>query len=206
MCRQDRSRLSRTLGPAGFAVAAALLGSVPAAAQLRGSLADGDVAVTDAIPPPTAFRIKPTEGAPVEPGVRRVIQTFAGWTLICDEAKRTRVCNVSQTILDADGAFAFSWSLAATSGGEPVFMLRAPVADFPSHTVTVIIDATRSVIRLDRCDARLCLGFLPLDAALVKGIKARANATIRYRTAEGANPVEFTTSLDGVKAAMASLR
>ncbi|WP_162249982.1 invasion associated locus B family protein [Methylobacterium sp. Leaf456] len=187
-------------------MAASLLGSIPAAAQLRGSLPDGEVAVTDALPPRAGFRLKPTEGAPTDSGVRRVIQTFAGWTLICDEAKRTRVCNVSQTILDHDGAFAFSWSLAATSGGEPVFVVRAPVMDFPAHTVTVAVESTETVIRLDRCDARLCLGFLPLDAALVKGIKNRGSAAIRYRIAEGARPVTFTTSLDGLKAAMASLR
>jgi invasion protein IalB len=186
--RGHRRPLSRVSGTAGLILAASLLASVPAAAQLRGRLPDGDAAAA----PQPDFRIKPAEGASAEPGVRRVIQTFSGWTLICDEAKRTRVCNVSQTILAGDGSLVFSWSLAATSGGEPVFVLRAPVKDAATRTVAITVDATRSVIRL--------------DPRLVRGIRGRATAAIRYGTAEGGPPVAFTTSLDGLKAAMASIR
>lgn len=200
--RGHRRPPSRVSGRAGLILAASLLASAPAAAQLRGRLPDGDAAAA----PQPDFRIKPAEGASAEPGIRRVIQTFSGWTLICDEAKRTRVCNVSQTILAGDGSLVFSWSLAATSGGEPVFVLRAPVKDAATRTVAITVDATRSVIRLDRCDAQLCLGFLPLDARLVRGIRSRATAAVHYGTAEGGQPIAFTTSLDGLKAAMASIR
>ncbi|AWN52658.1 hypothetical protein DK412_14220 [Methylobacterium sp. 17Sr1-1] len=138
--------------------------------------------------------------------MRRVIETFGGWTLICDEEKRRRICNASQSIVTAAGGLAFSWSLAATKGGEPVFVLRAPVSGFPARTVTLDVAGQETVIRLPNCDAALCVGFLPLDAALVRQIKARAGVTIRYRVREGGDPVAIAASLDGLGAAIGSIR
>ncbi|MGX7708096.1 invasion associated locus B family protein [Methylobacterium sp. Gmos1] len=194
--------------PAAFLAALLLLAPVPAAAQLRGSLAEArpeEPAATAALPEP-GYRIRPAAGAPARPGVRRVIETFGGWTLICDEEKRRRICNASQSIVTATGGLAFSWSLAATQGGEPVFVLRAPVVGFPSRTVTLDVAGREMVLRLPNCDAALCVGFLPLDAALVRQIKARAGVTIRYRVREGSAPVTITTSLDGLGSAIGSIR
>jgi len=188
----------------------ALLAPAPATAQLRGSLGEGRVGEGGPEPvapsPAAAFRIRPVDGAPAAPGVRRVIQTFAEWTLICDEARRGRVCNASQSILAPDGTLAFSWSLAATKGGEPVFLVRAPVTRFPSHTVTLGFGPTESVIRLDACDARLCVGFLPLTPDMVGQIRKRGRIPVRYFMAEGTAPVEFAASLDGLGAAISSIR
>ncbi|WP_462121179.1 invasion associated locus B family protein [Methylorubrum thiocyanatum] len=186
-------------------IAAMLLISQPAKSQLRGSF-DGEEAETSAPLSVPNFRIKPMEGAPVAAGVRRVIQTFGGWTLICDEFKRGRVCNASQSIVAADGAFAFSWSMAATKGGEPVFVLRAPVAEFSAHTVTLKFGAVETVIRLETCDTRLCIGFLPVDVGIIQRIKAQGVVAVRYRKTEGGAPVEFAASFDGLRAALGSIR
>lgn len=193
---------SRTYARAlGLLALLAPLAPAPAAAQLRGSLADA--------PPPSpapAYRVRPAEGAPAGDGVRRTLERFGGWTLICDERGRRRVCNAAQSIVDGDGRLAFSWSLAATKGGEPVFLVRAPVTGLPSHTVTLAFGEAETVIRLPACDPGLCVGFLPLDAGMVRRIKARGAVAIRYRVRDGAEPVTLTASLDGLGAAIGSIR
>lgn len=194
----------RAAGPFLLAVAlAAMLTPVPAKAQLRGSLAEDAPRALFSEP---GYRVKPVDGAPAAVGVRRVIERFSGWTLICDAEKRRRVCNASQSIVDADGSLAFSWSLAATAGGEAVFLVRAPVTGFPARTVTLAFGPDETVIRLDTCDVRLCLGFLPLGPGIVKRIRERGEVGIRYRTREGAEPVVLTASLDGLGTAIASIR
>ncbi len=62
------------------------------------------------------------------------------------------------------------------------------------------------MIRLPNCGAALCVGLLPLDAALVRQIKARAGVTIRDRVREGSDPVAIAASLDGLGAAIGSIR
>ena len=193
---------ARGVGACILALAGVLTASVPAAAQLRSSLADAAPAGYAE----TGYRVRPVDGAPAGPGVRRAIERFAGWTLICDEMKGRRVCNAVQSIADADGHLAFSWSLAATRGGEPVFLVRAPVTAFPAHTVTLDFEGAETTVRLSACDAHLCVGFLPLDPAIVRQIERRARVGIRYRTADGVDPVAFTASLDGLGAAIGSIR
>ena len=160
-----------------------------------------------------AYRVHPPEGAPPPgdaPGdTRRMIQAFGGWTLICDEnlRRRRRVCNASQSIVDGDGVFAFSWSLAATSAGAPVFVVRAPVGAWSAHTVGLAFGtAEETVIRLESCNASLCLGFLPVDEALRRAIAGRAAVRVRYRRSESAAPVAIATSLDGLAAAIAGIK
>jgi invasion protein IalB len=203
--RSIKNRSLRKHAVRGVLLAAVLLLPKSVAAQLRGSVSD-EGAEKSALFPVPSFQIKPVAGAPAAPGVRRVIQTFGDWTLICDEAKRGRVCNASQSIVAEDGTLAFSWSMAATAGGEPVFLLRAPVASFPAHTVTLAFGNTETVIRLETCDARMCIGFLPLNTDIFRHIKVRGRVAIRYRTADGMEPVAFVSSLDGLGTAISSIR
>lgn len=190
-------------GPILSAIAlSAMLAPVSASAQLRGSLAEAAPLAPFSEPD---YRVRPVDGAPAAAGVRRVIERFSGWTLICDEEKRRRVCNASQSIVDADGSLAFSWSLAATRGGEPVFLIRAPVMGFPSRTVTLVFGAEETIIRLDTCDVRLCVGFLPLSPGIVRRIKERGDVGIRYRTREGGPPMALTASLNGLGTAIGSI-
>ncbi len=187
----------------GSALLGGVLAAFPASAQLRGGL---DTPSIGAVPRAEApFHVRPVEGAPAAPGIRRLIQRFGDWTLICDEEKRKRICNASQSIVGPDGDMAFSWSLAATRNGEPVFLIRAPVAEFPAHTVTFDFGEAERVVRLASCDAHLCVGFLPVDPPLAARIKAKAGVAIRYRRREGAEPVTFATSLDGLAASIAGI-
>lgn len=193
---------ARTLRASAVGLAVVLTIPGPVAAQLRGQLAEAAPAAF----PDAGYRVKAVDGAPAETGVRRVIERFADWTLICDAAKGRHVCNATQSIAAADGRVAFSWSLAATRGGEPVFVVRAPVAAFPARTVTLEFGGAETAMRLPSCDVRLCVGFLPVDPAILKQIRRRGRVGIRYRIADGAVPVEIATSLDGLGAAIGSIR
>ena len=178
---------------------------------MRGAVSTDDAPRAQFAAP--AYRVHPPEGAPPPgeaPGdTRRMIQAFGTWTLICDENLRRhrRVCNASQSIVDGDGAFAFSWSLAATSAGAPIFVVRAPVGAWSARTVGLAFGAAEeTVIRLESCNASLCLGFLAVDEALRRAIAARAAVHVRYRRSETAAPVAIATSLDGLAGAIASLK
>ena len=199
-------RLPRTLSLLGYAIAlmigAGLLSPAQAQAFLRGSLTEDQPVASVAEP---AYRVKPVDGAPVGPGIRRVLERFLSWTSICDEAKGRRVCNIVQSIAASDGRLAFSWSIAATASGEPVFLVRAPVTDFPAHTVTLDFGGRETVLRLTSCDASLCVGFLPVDSMMIRHIRDRGTVKIHYWTADNLPKVEMTSSLDGLARALISL-
>jgi hypothetical protein len=61
---------------------------------------------------------------------RRIIQPFEDWTLVCDENLKAmrRVCNVTQSVVDQRGGLVFSWSLAATTQGVPIVIVRTPAS------------------------------------------------------------------------------
>lgn len=63
--------------------------------------------------PRPSYSIKPSE-VTVPPGAelgryRRIIQPFENWNLICDENLKTmkKICNITQSIVDQNGQFAF---------------------------------------------------------------------------------------------------
>ena len=91
-------------------------------------------AAAQAEPPPSGYAVKPSDVA-IPSGetlgeFRRTIQPFSNWTLICDESLKSkrRVCNVTQTIVSAQGTVAFNWSLVATAEGKPLMVMRVPAA------------------------------------------------------------------------------
>ena len=167
-------------------------------AQLRG---------TDAASVAPVYRIKPSD-VPIPPGakpgdIRRITQPFGAWTLICDEnlKARTRICNVSQSFVDAAGTLVFSWSLAATRGGAPVFILRAPVAAQEDRTILVGVgklDGPTTPVALTNCDANICLGFLPLTPEIQRAITAGREARVRRTDRSGA-PVVLSATLAGTR-------
>ena len=188
--------------------ALALLFVTPVQAQLRGT------SPGSATPVPPAYHVKPSDvtlppGA--KPGdIRRIIQPFAAWTLICDENLKahTRICNVSQTLVDDSGRMVFSWSLAATRDGSPVFILRAPVAGQDDHTLTVDFGktGTKAVpVSLSQCDTSICIGFLPVTQEIRASITARAEVRVQLADRAGA-PIVTRAPLDGLAAAIASIK
>ncbi|MGU3539530.1 invasion associated locus B family protein [Methylobacterium sp. A54F] len=182
---------------------------------LRG-ISEEAAPVSEPLPEPLpAYRVTAPETAPTEAdgrgSVRRLIQPFGPWTLICDEnlRRRRRVCNVSQTIADRAGATVFSWSLAATRAGAAAFILRAPVVGAGRHFVTLTPEggaASELTVELTRCDARQCLGFLDVTPALRGAIAAGRPVAIAYRPHEGAPSRRLPGTLDGLAAALAAIR
>lgn len=157
-----------------------------------------------------AFRVKPPEvGAGLPPGqVRRSVQAFEGWTLICDEdlKKHERVCNVSQVLLDAAGQTAFSWSLAATRGGAPVMILRAPngPGDGRAAQIRFAGSETLTTVPLSRCDDAQCIGYLEIEPGFAGQIRKGVPAEITL-TREGRQR-SLMAPTTGLTAALASVR
>ncbi|SFM78523.1 Invasion associated locus B (IalB) protein [Methylobacterium pseudosasicola] len=177
-----------------------LLSAAQAQSPLRGSL-------TEELPSAALpYQVKPVDGAPVSPGIRRVLERFLTWTLICDESKGRQVCNIVQSIAAPDGNLVFSWSIAATASGEPVFVVRAPVTGVPARTVTLNFGGAATVIRLPDCDASLCVGFLPVDPTMMRQIRDKGTVKIHYWKTDGSPRVDISSSLDGLALAIKSLR
>ncbi len=97
--------------------------------------------------------------------IRRSIQPFENWTLICDEnlKRKQKTCNVSQIITDQAGAAVFSWSLAATRNGEPFLLLRVPSLVEKQQPVKVSFPGRARPVALDYkgCDDEGLSGHAP---------------------------------------------
>ncbi len=139
--------------------------------------------------PPSAYTVKPSDVVVPEGETlgefRRMIQPFKNWTLICDESLKSkrRVCNVTQTIVNAQGAIAFNWSLIATADGKPLMAMRIPgsrrrwradrtpaMGDSPDHIVA----------QTDRCDASFCFATIAIGNVLRRHIRAATPCTVSY--------------------------
>ena len=159
------------------------------------------------------YRIKPSEVVvPAEAKLgdyQRTIRPFENWTLICDEnlKVRQRVCNVTQIIENEAGQVAFSWSLAATKGGNPYMILRtAPVAK--SNGLISLRFAGRKdplQIPLDGCSKAVCVGMLPVGPVLREQISKNAAPTISYATADG-QTISVNATLRGLSIAVKAIK
>lgn len=130
------------------------------------------------------FRVRPSEvGAGEKPGeVRRIIQPFGEWTLVCDEdlRRRRKVCNVSQSFMDGAGETAFSWSLAATESGAPALILRMSREGRDARFATLRFTGEPDPVEvtLATCAGEVCLGFLPVGPKLAARLRAGGRAAI----------------------------
>ncbi|MEZ2221753.1 invasion associated locus B family protein [Rhizobium sp. RCC_161_2] len=161
----------------------------------------------------SGYRIKPSEVVvPAEAKLgdyQRTIRPFENWTLICDEnlKVRQRVCNVTQIIENEAGQVAFSWSLAATKGGEPYMILRtAPVAKNDGR-ILLSFDGRKEPIqvRLDGCSKTVCVGMLPVGPVLREQISKSAAPTISYPTMDG-QTISVTATLKGLSTAVKAIK
>lgn len=160
----------------------------------------------------SGFRIRPSDVA-VPPAVplgeyQRMIRPFENWILICDEnlKARQRVCNVTQTIENQAGQIAFSWSLAATPEGKPYMILRtAPVARSDGSVSLKFKDRMEPVeVRLDGCNAAVCVGMLPIGPIMREQISKDAAPTVSYATRDG-RIVSVTATLKGLSTAVKAI-
>lgn len=196
-------------------------------AILRGSLLQGIVvlaisllgygAVSAAQEPllQPRYSIKPSEVVLPE-GValgqyRRVIRPFANWTLICDEnlKKKQRVCNITQTIVDERGALAFSWSLAGTSDGKPIMIIRVPASVGKGNPVQLSFSSQKNPVnaKVEDCDQTVCVVLQPVGPAFREQISKQADVRISYADpAKGDGPVVIGTTLKGLPPALAAIK
>lgn len=143
---------------------------------------------------------------------RRIIQPFKNWTLICDEnlQKKQRVCNITQSILDQKGEMVFSWSLAATEGGQPVLILRVPPNAGQGAKIKLdFLDNSPVILAEIRgCDTRVCISYQQvgprLRAYIGKG--AVAEISIPSVTASGDKRIEtIRAPLEGLSEALSAI-
>jgi invasion protein IalB len=140
---------------------------------------------------------------------RRVIQPFKNWILICDESLKSkrRVCNVTQSIINQQGAIVFNWSLAATAGGKPLMMMRVPAAVGVGQPIRLALGQKPDwiVAQTDRCDASLCFATIAIGDMLKRHIHAGTVCTVAYPLSP-TETVAFQTPLDGLYDALTSMK
>ena len=163
--------------------------------------------------PPAAYTVKPSDVAVPEGETlgefRRMIQPFKNWTLICDESlkSRRRVCNVTQSIVNAQGAVAFNWSLIATADGKPLMAMRIPAAAGVGAQIELAMGDSpdRIVAQTDRCDASFCFATIAIGNVLRRHIRAATPCLVSYPLPQ-AGPIVLAAPLDGLSGVLAKLK
>ncbi|TRA94474.1 MULTISPECIES: invasion associated locus B family protein [Rhizobium/Agrobacterium group] len=158
------------------------------------------------------FRLKPSDvvvpAGSVLGNYQRVVRPFENWELICDEnlVSMKKICNVTQSIVDGEGKVAFSWSLAATDGGQPVMILRTrPDPDGDRMIVLNVPGRQKPVsIKIQACDVSVCTAFLPVGAMMREQIRQKATIEVSYSSAAMGN-VSLKAPLAGLVAALAAI-
>ncbi|WP_157863338.1 invasion associated locus B family protein [Bradyrhizobium tropiciagri] len=163
--------------------------------------------------PPSAYTVKPSDVMVPEGETlgefRRMIQPFKNWTLICDESLKSkrRVCNVTQTIVNAQSAVAFNWSLIATADGKPLMAMRIPAAAGVGAQIELAMGDSpdRIVAQTDRCDANFCFATIAIGNVLRRHIRAATPCLVSYPLPQG-GPITLQAPLDGLSGVLAKLK
>ncbi|MEP7456811.1 invasion associated locus B family protein [Phyllobacterium sp. SB3] len=163
--------------------------------------------------PVSEYSIKPSEVALPEGAelgsYRRTIQPFENWDLRCDEnlKAKKKICNVTQTILDQAGHFAFSWSLAATEDGNPLMILRTrPDAGANKRVILHFAGRKDPVIaETSGCDVNVCVAILPVGPIMREQITKAVVARISYEAGSSV-VLTFNAPLKGLAAAVAAIK
>jgi len=163
--------------------------------------------------PSPAYVVKPSDVAVPEGETlgefRRLIQPFKNWTLICDESLKSkrRVCNIMQTIVSAQGAVAFNWSLVATAEGRPLMMMRVPAAVGAGQPIELAMGdkPDRIVASTDRCDATFCFATIAIGDVLRRHIHAATPCRVAYQLPQS-QPVVLEAPLEGLYLALSKLK
>ena len=146
----------------------------------------------------------PPGAAPGE--VRRYIHPFADWTLICDEnlADRSKVCNVTQTLLAGDGAIVFSWSLAASEDGKPIFILRVAPSVGADGVINIRLPGGQALasVPVRACDDRVCVATMRPSALMLEQIDRASLLAVSF---EDGHLVRLKVPLSGLKEAVAAI-
>jgi invasion protein IalB len=158
------------------------------------------------------YNIKPSE-VTVPTGAelgryRRIIQPFENWVLICDENLKTmkKICNITQSIVDKNGQFTFSWSLAATEGGKPIMILRTRPGLGLKKPVILSFPGGKEPVPVETyaCDPGVCIALLPVGPIMREQIGKASTVGISY--SEANETFAFEAPLKGVSAALAAIK
>ncbi|WP_404976305.1 invasion associated locus B family protein [Agrobacterium larrymoorei] len=146
----------------------------------------------------------------LDPGeFRRIIQPFENWTLICDENLRdkTRICNVTQTIIDQTNRVVFSSSIAATRGGQPFMIIRTLPGLDEKATITLDVPDGKGLlhISLDGCTESVCVGKVPVGPRLRPQIDRGNSIRFSYSTPDK-HTVSVLIPLKGINDAVSAIR
>jgi invasion protein IalB len=168
-------------------------------------------AATAAPAAPPAYAVKPSE-VQLPPGVglgqyRRIVQPFENWVMVCDEnlAKMQKVCNVSQTIVDAQGRTVFSWTMAAVANGTPMMILRTPASVGKGKQVQLeFVGAGSGQVVLDSCDRNVCMAMMQVTNPMKKLIVEGRDVKVKYVDGSG-REIAFTAPLKGLASAVNTL-
>lgn len=177
------------------------------------ALVIGLCATANAAAQPSAYAVKPSDVVVPEGETlgdfRRMIQPFRNWTLICDESLKSkrRVCNVTQSIVNAQGAVAFNWSLIATADGKPLMAMRIPAAAGVGAQIELAMGDSpdRIVAQTDRCDANFCFATIAIGNVLRRHIRAATPCLVSYQLPQG-GPIVLEAPLDGLSGVLAKLK
>ncbi|MET3648318.1 invasion associated locus B family protein [Phyllobacterium ifriqiyense] len=138
---------------------------------------------------------------------RRSIQPFGNWDLICDEDLKAmkKVCNVTQTILDGESNFVFSWSLAADDKGNPAMIMRVPATVGEGKEITLAFPSRKEKVSMTvrGCTPTNCLAYLPVGPVLRQEISKGGAARISFKT--DATAVDLQLPLDGLGTALGAI-
>ncbi|MBR0893802.1 invasion associated locus B family protein [Bradyrhizobium tropiciagri] len=162
---------------------------------------------------PPVYAVKPSDVVVPEGETlgefRRMIQPFKNWTLICDESLRSkrRVCNVTQSIVNSQGAVAFNWSLIATADGKPLMAMRIPAAAGVGAQIELAMGDSpdRIVAQTDRCDTNFCFATIAIGNVLRRHIRAATPCLVSYQLPQ-TGPVMLEAPLDGLSGVLAKLK
>lgn len=163
--------------------------------------------------PPPGYAVKPSDVVIPEGETlgefRRMIQPFRNWTLICDESLKSkhRVCNVTQSIVNAQGAVAFNWSLIATADGKPLMAMRTPAAAGVGAQIDLAMgdSADHIVAQTDHCDANFCFATIAIGNVLRRHIRAATPCLVSYQLPK-AGLIVLEAPLDGLSGVLAKLK
>lgn len=181
--------------------------------------ADQKTETMPAMTSPASF--SPTPGHSVKPSdvalpadvplgqYRRITQPFQNWTLICDEnlAKKQKVCNVSQTVVNTAGATVFSWSLAAAQDGQPFFILRMPPTVGEGGTIELDLGDGGSIVAVPvkGCDATVCIAYQQVGPRLRAAVEKGRAVQVTYTAGSPPTTVSFRAPFEGLDSALAGI-
>jgi invasion protein IalB len=110
-------------------------------------------------------------GKAIPPGdLLRTTRIFPNWNLNCEVllSEARHLCAVELRSVDAQGRQVFSWSIALSTTGSPLIILRVPADISPGYGLHMVIGAFTTILkpRREDCTPSACQMVAPFETAL----------------------------------------